>query len=46
MVLATWMIARGFRPAAVSKTPERADGALRARRPARRPADALSRTRS
>src|SRR4029079_15575457 len=31
MVLAAWMIARGFRPAAVSTAPELADGALRAR---------------
>ena len=45
MVLAAWMIARGFRPAAVSTTPELADGTLRARTPARRPTDAPSRTR-
>jgi hypothetical protein len=45
MVLATWMIARGFRPAAVSTTPELADGTLRERTPARRPTDAPSRTR-
>jgi hypothetical protein len=34
------MIARGFRPVAVSTTPELADGALRTRTPARRPTDA------
>jgi hypothetical protein len=28
MVLAVWMIARGFRPAAVSTTSELADGTL------------------
>jgi hypothetical protein len=44
MVLAAWMIARGFRPAAGSTASELADGTLRARTPARRRTDASLRT--